>query len=148
TVGNISIYRSGGAAMPLCGGEQRVTISALSGNEAAMKYFPVFADLDGADVLVAGGGEQAAQKLRLLGKTGASVTVVAATVCDEIADLAARGAVRLERRPFRDGDAVGRRLVYAATGERALDAAVSRAAKASAVPVNVVDAPELSTFIT
>jgi uroporphyrin-III C-methyltransferase/precorrin-2 dehydrogenase/sirohydrochlorin ferrochelatase len=45
-------------------------------------------------------------------------------------------------------DLEGQRLVYAATGDRALDAAVSRAAKARGIPVNVVDAPELSTFIT
>ena len=42
-----------------------------------MRYFPVFADLDGADVLVAGGGEQAAQKVRLLARTGARIAVVA-----------------------------------------------------------------------
>ena len=34
-----------------------------------MRYFPIFADLDNADVLVVGGGEQAAQKVRLLRKT-------------------------------------------------------------------------------
>lgn len=113
-----------------------------------MKYFPVFADLDGAEVLVAGGGEQAAQKLRLLGKTGARVTVVTEAACGEIAALARHGAIRLVRRPFRADDTAGRRLVYAATGDRALDAEVSRAAVARDVPVNVVDAPELSTFIT
>ena len=36
-----------------------------------MKYFPIFADLDKAHVLVVGGGEQAAQKVRLLRKTRA-----------------------------------------------------------------------------
>ena len=36
-----------------------------------MKYFPIFADLDKAHVLVVGGGEQAAQKVRLLRKTKA-----------------------------------------------------------------------------
>jgi uroporphyrin-III C-methyltransferase/precorrin-2 dehydrogenase/sirohydrochlorin ferrochelatase len=113
-----------------------------------MKYFPVFADLDGAEVLVAGGGEQAAQKLRLLGKTGARITVVADAACAEVAALAGRGAIALLRREFRDSDVDGRRLVYAATGSRALDAAVSRAATARGIAVNVVDAPELSTFIT
>jgi uroporphyrin-III C-methyltransferase/precorrin-2 dehydrogenase/sirohydrochlorin ferrochelatase len=113
-----------------------------------MRYFPVFADLDGADVLVAGGGEQAAQKVRLLARTGARIAVVAEALCDELAAQGERGAIDLLRRAFRANDVRGRRLVYVATGDRALDAAVSRAAQARGVPVNVVDAPELSTFIT
>jgi uroporphyrin-III C-methyltransferase/precorrin-2 dehydrogenase/sirohydrochlorin ferrochelatase len=113
-----------------------------------MRYFPVFADLDGADVLVAGGGEQAAQKVRLLRKTNARIAVVAEAVCAEIGDLAERKAIRLERRPFQERDVVGRRLAFVATGDRALDAAAARAATAHGVPVNVVDAPDLSTFIT
>jgi uroporphyrin-III C-methyltransferase/precorrin-2 dehydrogenase/sirohydrochlorin ferrochelatase len=98
--------------------------------------------------LVAGGGEQAAQKMRLLCKTRARIAVVAEAFCEEIAALGERKAVDLLRRPFRANDVRGRRLVYAATGDPALDAAVSRAAQAHGVPVNVVDAPELSTFIT
>ena len=113
-----------------------------------MRYFPVFADLDGADVLVVGGGEQAAQKVRLLRKTGARIAVVAEAVCDELNTLAERGAVDLLQRAFRPNDVRDRRLVYAATGDRALDAAVSKAATARGIAVNVIDAPELSTFIT
>ena len=51
-------------------------------------------------------------------------------------------------RAFLAGDLDGQRLVYAATGDRVLDAVVSRAAQARGIPVNVVDVPELSTFIT
>jgi uroporphyrin-III C-methyltransferase / precorrin-2 dehydrogenase / sirohydrochlorin ferrochelatase len=113
-----------------------------------MKYFPLFADLDNASVLVAGGGEQAAQKVRLLRKTGARITVVAETVTSELRELARRNAIAIVPSPFAAHDLDGRRLVYAATGDRARDAAVSRAAQARGIPVNVVDAPELSTFIT
>ncbi|MBO0765742.1 MAG: bifunctional precorrin-2 dehydrogenase/sirohydrochlorin ferrochelatase, partial [Hyphomicrobiaceae bacterium] len=112
-----------------------------------MKYFPLFADLDGADVLVAGGGEQAAQKVRLLLKTGARIAVVAEAACEELVALGERKAIDLLRRPLRANDVRGRRLVCAVTGDRALDAALSRTAKAQGVPVNVVDAPELSTII-
>jgi uroporphyrin-III C-methyltransferase/precorrin-2 dehydrogenase/sirohydrochlorin ferrochelatase len=113
-----------------------------------MKYFPMFADLDGADALVAGGAEQAAQKVRLLRKTPARITVIAEAVCDELAALAEVGGIGVVRRRFQAADAAGRRLIYAATGDPALDAEVSRAAQALGIPVNVVDAPELSTFIT
>jgi len=112
-----------------------------------MKYFPLFADLENADVLVVGGGEQAAQKVRLLRKTEARVTVVAEAVTDELWQLGEQGAIWIVPRNFEARDVEGQRLVYAATGNRVLDAAASAAAKAKGVPVNVVDAPELSTFI-
>lgn len=113
-----------------------------------MRYFPLFADLDAARVLVAGGGEQAAQKVRLLRKTNAAINVVAETVTDELRGLAQQNAIAVVPRAFRADDLDGQRLVYAATGNRELDAVVSRAAQARGIPVNVVDAPELSTFIT
>ena len=114
-----------------------------------MKYFPIFADLDSADVLVAGGGEQAAQKVRLLRKTERAHHRGGRADADELRALARRRRHRHCRRA-RSSPAMstGKRLVYAATGDRALDAAVSAAAQARGIPVNVVDAPELSTFIT
>jgi uroporphyrin-III C-methyltransferase/precorrin-2 dehydrogenase/sirohydrochlorin ferrochelatase len=112
-----------------------------------MKYFPLFADLDKAHVLVVGGGEQATQKVRLLLKTSAQITVVAETVTDELRELEDQNAIWIVLRVFLARDLDGQRLVYAATGDRALDASVARAAKARGIPVNVVDAPELSTFI-
>lgn len=113
-----------------------------------MKYFPLFADLDGADVLVAGGGEQAAQKVRLLRKTKARICVVAENANAELRALATGGTIRLIERRFLDADVDGKRLVYAATSHREQDRAVSAAAQVRGIPVNVVDAAELSTFIT
>jgi uroporphyrin-III C-methyltransferase/precorrin-2 dehydrogenase/sirohydrochlorin ferrochelatase len=113
-----------------------------------MRYFPIFADLEHANVLVVGGGEQAAQKVRLLRKTPARISVVAETVTGELAGLEQRGAIAILRRPFAPADLDGKRLAYAATGDRALDAQVSCAAEARAVPISVVDAAELSSFIT
>src|SRR5262249_8057779 len=57
------------------------------------------------------------------------------------------GSVGIVPRRFEPRDVEGRRLVYAATGDGALDALVSDAARAKGIPVNVVDEPELSTFI-
>ena len=113
-----------------------------------MKYFPLFADLDDADVVVAGGGEQAAQKVRLLLKTPARITVIAEAVTDELRQLGEDGVIMILPRVFRPDDLDGSRLVYAATGNRARDAAVSAAAQVRGIPVNVVDTPKLSTFIT
>src|SRR5262245_43591170 len=67
---------------------------------SSMRYFPLFADLAGARVLVVGGGEQAAQKVRLLCKTEAHITVVAATATDEITGLSRQGAISHFPRAF------------------------------------------------
>lgn len=112
-----------------------------------MRYFPIFADLAKARVVVVGGGEQAAQKVRLLLKTDAQITVVAETVSDELRELERSNAIWIVARGFLARDLDGQQLAYAATGDRLLDAAVSRAAKARGVPINVVDNPSLSTFI-
>jgi uroporphyrin-III C-methyltransferase / precorrin-2 dehydrogenase / sirohydrochlorin ferrochelatase len=113
-----------------------------------MRYFPVFADLDGANVLVAGGGEPAAQKVRLLRKTAAQITVMAESLTAELAALKGAGALlHLPRLP-QAADLDGQSLVYAATGDRAFETTLARAARARGIPINVVDAPELSTFIT
>lgn len=113
-----------------------------------MRYYPAFMDLSGRPALLIGGGEPAARKLRLLLSAGARVTVVAPRANREIGRLAETGTVTLRRRGFHPGDLAGHSLVIGATGVPQVDAAVSRAAEAAGLPVNIVDRPELSTFIT
>ncbi len=113
-----------------------------------MRYYPAFMNLTGRPVLLVGGGEPAARKLRLLIRSGARVTVVASRANGEIAELAKTGSVTLRCRHFRPADLDGQGLVIGATGLPAIDAEVSRAAEAAGLPVNIVDRPELSTFIT
>ncbi len=112
-----------------------------------MQYFPAFLDLKDRPCLVVGGGAPAARKARLLMRAGARLTVVARRASPEIEDLDAAGALRLVRRGFVAGDASGRAAVVSATGLGDVDARVSEAARAAGVPVNVVDRPELSSFV-
>ena len=113
-----------------------------------MRQLPVFFSVTDRPVVIAGGGEAAARKLRLLLKAGARVTVVAPAAVPEIQDLAAQGVITWARRPFNAADLTGAVLVYGATEIPQVDQAVSDAARAAGVPVNVVDRPELSDFIT
>jgi len=113
-----------------------------------MRYFPAFHDLSTRPSLVVGGGEAAARKLRLLLKAGARPVVVAPRVGAEIAALAQAGSLTWHARAFAPADIAGCTLVIAATGLAEVDAAVSAAAQAAGLPVNVVDRPELSSFIT
>jgi uroporphyrin-III C-methyltransferase / precorrin-2 dehydrogenase / sirohydrochlorin ferrochelatase len=113
-----------------------------------MRFFPVFLDLDHQPVLVVGGGEQAAQKIRLLTKTKALIRVLAQGPCDEVAGLAAAGAIQLERRPLAARDLAGVRLAYVALEDDAEAARAVAMARAASVPVNAVDRQELCDFIT
>lgn len=109
-----------------------------------MRYFPMFLDLAGREVLIAGGGEQAAQKLRLLARTEARITVMAPEVLPEIA------ASRAEHLPVeRDPAAVARAaLAFLCTGSEALDELLAAEVRAAGGIVNVVDRPALCDAIT
>ena len=113
-----------------------------------MRFFPVFLDLDHQPVLVVGGGEQAAQKIRLLAKTKARIRVLARDPCDEIAGLAVAGAITLEPRLLAARDLAGVRLAYVALADEAEAARAVAMARAAGVPVNAVDRQELCDFIT
>ena len=112
-----------------------------------MRYFPIFIDLEAGDVLIAGGGEKALQKLRLIAATPARVRIVSASVSAELRDAAAAAGASVHERAFVADDVSGATLVFAANDEPALDAEVAAAAKARGVALNVVDQPAHSTFI-
>jgi uroporphyrin-III C-methyltransferase/precorrin-2 dehydrogenase/sirohydrochlorin ferrochelatase len=113
-----------------------------------MRYFPILIDLAGRLVVIAGAGEAALQKVRLVLKSEARVRVVGEGPHGELVGLAGRNRIDLIDRPFRPDDLDGAVLAYGAHGDPALDRAVSAAARARGVAVNVVDGPEQSDFIT
>jgi siroheme synthase-like protein len=108
-----------------------------------VRYYVACLDLRDRDCLVVGGGRVAAEKVAGLVDCGASVTVVAPEIEDEIR---ATGATLVER-PFAVSDLDGRFLVGAATNDRDVNAAVSAGAEVRALPCNVADDPELCSFI-
>lgn len=112
-----------------------------------MDLFPLFFALGRRPVVVVGGGHAATLKVRLLLKAGAALTVVAPKLMPELADLAAEGELRWVRRGFVGGDIGGQVLAVAATGIDWVDRRVAEAAGQGRIPVNVVDRPDLSTFI-
>ena len=107
-----------------------------------MRYFPLFIDLKDRPVVVVGGGEEALRKVRLLLKTEAKISLIAATLHDE---LAAEPRVNWIARRFDAALLDGAVLVFSA--DKDLNPAVTDAAKARRIPVNAVDAAGISTFI-
>lgn len=112
-----------------------------------MEFLPLFFKLDGRPCLVVGGGVVAARRVALLRKAGGHVRVIAPTLCTELAELAARGEIDHHSRRFAAPDLDGISIVVAATDDTAVNAEVSALAQSRSVPVNVVDNPELCTFI-
>jgi uroporphyrin-III C-methyltransferase/precorrin-2 dehydrogenase/sirohydrochlorin ferrochelatase len=110
-------------------------------------YFAAFLDLRGKPGVVAGGGPLAALKAEVLLRSGIRVTVIAPDACARVSELAVLGAVRLERRRFQPGDLVGAEIAIAATDDPGVNEAVSAAARALRIPVNVADNAALSSFI-
>jgi len=110
-------------------------------------YFPIFLDTSKGDVLVVGGGENAARKVRLLLKTSACVRVVAPFVTSEIDVLAEQGRVIWQARAVTAADIRHASIVISTTGIFDIDRFVSETAQQAGIKVNVVDRQDLSTFI-
>ncbi|KAF1695257.1 NAD(P)-dependent oxidoreductase [Pseudoxanthomonas koreensis] len=112
-----------------------------------MGLYPLFAELDGREVLVVGGGEVAARKVAALLKAGARVRLHALEVLHE--DLAAALAAGRIARLGGDFDPAWLDtawLVVAATDDVAFNAGLAAEAGRRRRLINVVDDAALSTF--
>lgn len=107
------------------------------------RYYMTCLDLEGRPVLVVGGGRVGLEKVEGLLASGARVTVVAPQVVPELETL----PVELVRRGYLPEDLDGRFLVVAATSTPSVNRRVFRDAEARALLCNVVDVPELCSFI-
>jgi len=111
-------------------------------------YFPVSLRLDGARILIVGGGEVAARKIRLLARALPRIEVVARELNEELRGLVDKGQIEWAGTSFTPEQIDGCRLVIAATDDHTLNRTIAAAADARGVLVNVVDDPEPSSFIT
>jgi precorrin-2 dehydrogenase/sirohydrochlorin ferrochelatase len=112
-----------------------------------MPLFPLFADLQGREVLVVGGGEVATRKIQALLRTGANVLVHARELSSALQALAAEGRVQRLAGDAVDPHWIERAwLVVAATDDHALNRALAAQATTAKRWINVVDDAELSTY--
>jgi len=112
-----------------------------------MKYYPIFLRVAGRACVVIGGGTVAARKVESLLDADATVTVISPELTPELNAMAATGQVAHHRRLYQDGDLRGFFLGYAATNDAAAHRRIAREAETTGVLLNVVDAPELCSFI-
>lgn len=113
-----------------------------------MDFFPIFLDVKNRTSLVIGGGEIAARKVTLLLKAQGKIRVISPELCTELRSALEKGLIEHVSREYRSDDLDDAYLVIAATDNADVNQQVSEQAKARHLPVNVVDQPELCTFIT
>ncbi len=113
-----------------------------------MRYLPVFLDLQAGPVVLVGQGEFAQAKLRLLLSAGAQVRWFATDGAHDLSGFDAEAASRVERA---DGDPLTANLsnviAVLCAGAGDIGALMAARAKASGIPVNVMDEVSHSTFI-
>jgi uroporphyrin-III C-methyltransferase/precorrin-2 dehydrogenase/sirohydrochlorin ferrochelatase len=112
-----------------------------------MDYFPAFLKINGSRVLLVGGGKVALRKARLLARAGAELHVVAPELVNDLGELVRTSSGKYYPAPFRSELLDGMKLVVAATDQQETNEVVSQAAGIRNILVNVVDQPDLCTFI-
>lgn len=113
-----------------------------------MRWFPMFLEMKGRVILLAGGGEQAAQKARLLRRTEARILVMAPELNPELRDLAAADVIEHIAAEFDEAAIRLADYAFIATGDIALDDRIAAAAREGGALVNMVDRPEACDMIT
>jgi len=110
-------------------------------------FLPVSLRVRDTRVLLVGGGLIATRKARLLLKAGAKLIVVAPAIGDELLQLLEDSGGTWQQQNYSEAAIDGAVLVVAATPLREVNEQVFRDATARQLPVNVVDSPDLCTFI-
>ena len=113
-----------------------------------MRFLPVFLDTCAGVVILVGAGEPARGKLRLLRAAGAHVRWFSrdVDVAEEMLTLSGPGRLEISFGDPLKADLSDAVAVVSAAGD-GLDAQIASRARRHRIPVNVVDRPELSTFI-
>ena len=112
-----------------------------------MKTYPLFALIENRPCLVVGGGAVGERKVQDLLAAGARVTVVSRDITPGLGALAAVGHIHFIQEDFTPKQLDGMMLVVGATDDQKVNREVSAAAQSRGLLVNIVDAPELCTFI-
>ena len=112
-----------------------------------MDHLPIFINVRQKPCLVIGGGDIAFRKINLLIKAQAKVDCLSPLFCEGITNLSQNGDVNLIQKRFESDDIKEYAIIIASTDDSSVNALISKSAKKARIPVNVVDSPELSSFI-
>ena len=111
-----------------------------------MALFPFCVDLRGKKGLIVGGGALALRKIETLTPFKPSLRVVGPEILPEILELAEKGEIDVEKRPFAPEDLDDLTFLVIATNDSRLNRQIAEAARSKVALINVVDSAEESTF--
>jgi precorrin-2 dehydrogenase / sirohydrochlorin ferrochelatase len=112
-----------------------------------VKYYPIFLDIKDKKCVIVGGGEVAARKAERLLDCGAEVYVISPKLTSELAEMEEQNLICYIDTDYTNHFLDGAALVIGATNDEAMNARISRDARAKGIPVNIVDDPNQCDFI-
>jgi siroheme synthase-like protein len=112
-----------------------------------MSYYPVFLEMKERRCLVIGGGAVAERKVAALVQAGARVMVIAPELTANLAEWSRQQNINAVTRSYRAGDLAGYEMVFVATDDPQVNAAVYAEGKSRGVWVNAADDPAHCDFI-
>jgi precorrin-2 dehydrogenase/sirohydrochlorin ferrochelatase len=110
-------------------------------------YYPVFLEMKDRRCVVIGGGVVAERRVEGLVAVGANVTVISPAITERLRNMLTQGAIRHVAREYRTGDRAGYDLVFVATDNSEINAAVAAEAPSLRIWVNSADDPDHCDFI-
>jgi len=117
------------------------------GKDNMSKYYPIMLDVRGRLALVIGGDRIAAEKATALSASGAKVTVLSPTFCNELQQQAERHEVTLWHKAYESSDLADAFIVIAATNDQTLIDALYAETQERGQLLNIVDVPKYCSFI-
>ncbi|MFT4145497.1 MAG: bifunctional precorrin-2 dehydrogenase/sirohydrochlorin ferrochelatase [Mobilitalea sp.] len=118
-----------------------------------MAYFPFYMDITDKLWVIVGGGTIALHKIKILIEFGATMTVIAPDIQEDIRWLQRQGElnkqykIEILKRDFEDSDILMADYVIAATDDNQLNSHIAELCRAQNRLVNVVDVKEECSFI-
>ena len=112
-----------------------------------MDFLPIFINIRNRNCLVIGGGKVAARKVDLLLRAGAHITIIAPELNTELDEQLRQGTIIHRAEVFTPAHLDDATLVFAATNDHLVNQQISEAAGKLHIPINVVDNPDLCSFI-
>ncbi len=120
----------------------------MAQQDKQLSVFPAFFKVEDEVTAVFGNGDEAYAKARLLKNTEARIVAFTDAPEEDYATFLAQHGIEQVALPFEPSQVDGARLVFAATGEGALDREIVAAARAARIPANAVDQPDYCDFYT
>ena len=109
-------------------------------------YFPLFMDISDKKIVVIGGGNIAARRLKVLSQFCRNLTVVAPRIHPDLLTLEEKGQIRVIRREYEREDIYDAWMVLATTDQHKLNEEIYSVAKCLGALVNVASNREKCDF--